>query len=198
MRSPAGRAIPCIKLLPLPPPRGLHVSFPEGMVSCKPGRVLEPDICVLCEVRWLLVSGPKGRVSCRREHVLGLRLGLNDGCYRLQSASGQGCMGRRFFSQLQADATGLLVSFLEGMGSCRPGLVLVLCPSSYGGCSSLQCWHCCRRRRIPWRRRWRSVVDQADVCCVHGSGRPFCHSCVAGLVLRVLGGRAPVCLVLCP
>jgi len=74
LRSPAGRAMPCIKLLLLPPPRsrhwpvggfqqcgvcvlssgcslsvdrlffvlraGLLVSFPEGMVSCKPGQEL--------------------------------------------------------------------------------------------------------------------------------------------------------------
>ena len=29
-----------------------------------------------------------------------------------------------------------------------------------------------------------SVVDQADVCCVHGSGWLFCRSCIAGLVVR--------------
>ena len=146
----------------------------------------------------LLVSVPEGRVSCRHEHVLGPGPGLSDGFYRLQSALGKGCMGRRFSSQLQAVAAGLLVSFLGGMVSCKMGPALVLCPTNYGGCSLLQCWHGCMGRRIPWRRRCRSVVDQTDVCCVHGSGRPFCRNCVAGLALPALGRRAPVCLVLCP
>ena len=146
----------------------------------------------------LLVSVPEGRVSCRREHVLGAGIGLNDGFHRLQSALDQDCMGRRFSSQLQAVAAGLLVSFLEGMGSCRLGLALVLCPSSCGGCSLLQGWHGCTRRRIPWRRRRRSVVDQPDVCCVHGSGRRFYCRCVAGLALTALGIRTPVWLSWCP
>ena len=100
--SPAGRAMPCIKLLPLPPFRGRHwpvggfqqcgvcvlnsccslsvvriffvlradllVSFPEGMVSCKPGRVLEPEICVFCGLRWV-----QSRCGCigRRFSLLG-------------------------------------------------------------------------------------------------------------------------------
>jgi len=66
----------------------------------------------------LLVSVPEERVSCRNEHVLGPGLGLSDGFYRLQSALGQGCMGRRFSSQ--SVAAGLLVSFLGGMVSCGP------------------------------------------------------------------------------
>jgi len=27
---------------------GLHVSFPEGRVSCRPGHVFEPELCVFC------------------------------------------------------------------------------------------------------------------------------------------------------
>jgi len=116
LRSPAGRAIPCIKLLPLPPPRGLHVSFPEGMVSCKPGRVLEPDICVLYGLRWmqsrcgsigrrfsprlqtastsLLVSFSDGMVSCEPGPELVQR--SPDFCwFKYLPQCWCGCMGRR-------------------------------------------------------------------------------------------------------
>ena len=88
LRTPAGRAMPCIKLLPLPPPRGRHwpvggfqqcgvcvlsscgslsvarrffvlragllVSFPEGMVSCKPGQELGLFPHNFCRAMWLL------------------------------------------------------------------------------------------------------------------------------------------------
>ena len=124
---------------------------------------------LVCSGRWaphmfgLLVSRPEGKVSCRREHVLGAGLGLNAGFHRLQSALGQGCMGRRFSSQLQAVAACLLVSLLEGMGSCRLGLALVLYPSSCGGCSSLQHGHDGMGRRSPWLRRWGSVMDPAHM-----------------------------------
>ena len=91
MRSPAGRAMPCIKLLPLAPPRGRHwpvggsqqygvcvlssccslsvallffllragllVSFPEGMVSCKPGQELGLLPHNFCRAMWLLQCG---------------------------------------------------------------------------------------------------------------------------------------------
>ena len=207
---------------------GLLVSFPERMVSCKLGSALVLHPSDFCEVKYflqclllqyfanvriflfvcsgrlvhhmigLLVSRPEGKVSCRREHVLGAGLGLNAGFHRLKSALGQCCMGRRFSSQLQAVAACLLVALLGGMGSCRLGLALVLCPSSCGGCSSLQRWLGCMRRRIPWLRRWSFIMDQTDVCCVHGSGRPFCCRCVAGLALPALGRRTPVCLSWCP
>ena len=81
----------------------------------------------------LLVSVPEGRVSCRHDHALGPGLGLSDGFW-LQSVLGKGCMGRRFSSQLQAVAAGLLVSFLGGMESCMLDPVLVRCLSDYGGC----------------------------------------------------------------
>ena len=91
LRSPAGRAMPCIKLLPLPPPRsrhwpvggfqqcgvcvlssccslsvarlffvlraGLLVSFPEGMVSSKPGQELGLMPHNFCRAMWLLQCG---------------------------------------------------------------------------------------------------------------------------------------------
>jgi len=228
LRSPAGRVMPCIKLLPLPPPRGRH--WPVGgfqqcgvcvLSSCFPMVLWQLQRCeclcmllqyftivriflLVCSGRLvhhmfgLLVSRPEGKVSCRREHVLGAGLGLNAEFHQLQSALSQGCMGRRFSSQLQAVAACLLVALLGGMGSFRLGLALVLCPSNCGGCSSLQRWHGRMRRRIPWLRQWSSIMDQTDVCCVHGSGRSFCRRCGAGLALPELGGRAPVCLGLCP
>jgi len=91
LRSPAGCAMPCIKLLPLLPPRGRHwpvggfqqcgvcvlssccslsvdrlffmlragllVSFPEGMVSCKPGQELGLLPHNFCRAMWLLQCG---------------------------------------------------------------------------------------------------------------------------------------------
>jgi len=42
-------------------------------------------------------------------------------------------MGRRFASQLQAADAGLLVSFPEGMVSCKLGPMLVLRPSDFDG-----------------------------------------------------------------
>jgi len=88
LRSPAGRDMPCIKLLPLPPPRdrywrvggfqqcgvcvlisycslrvarrffvlraGLLMSFPEGMVSCKPGQDLGVFPHDFCRSMWLI------------------------------------------------------------------------------------------------------------------------------------------------
>ena len=87
LRSPTGRAMPCIKLLPLPPPCGRHwlvggfqqllssfcslsvdrlffglragllVSFPEGMVSYKPGQELGILPHNFCRAMWLLQCG---------------------------------------------------------------------------------------------------------------------------------------------
>jgi len=112
---------------------GLHVSFPEGMVSCKPGRVLEPEICFF---------------------LWGLRC--------LQSRCG--CIGRRFSPRLQAVSAGLLVSFPEGMVSCRPGPELVLRSPDFCWVKYLlSCWCGCMGRRIPWWRRCKSAVDQAGV-----------------------------------
>ena len=42
-------------------------------------------------------------------------------------------MGRRFSSQLRAATAGLLVSFPEGMVSCKLGPMLVLRPSDFDG-----------------------------------------------------------------
>ena len=72
---------------------GLLVSFPEGMVSCRPGQVLVLELRVFCWVMWLLqcesgcmgrrippwrrtasadllVSFPVGMVSCNPGHAL--------------------------------------------------------------------------------------------------------------------------------
>jgi len=112
----------------------------------------------------LLVSVSEGRVSCRHEHVLGPGPGLSDELCGLQSTWGNGCMGRRFSPPLQAVAAGLLVSFLGGMVSCRLGPVLVLCPFHYGGCSLLQRWHGCMRRRIPHHDASRHVKTKQPSC----------------------------------
>jgi len=114
LRSPAGRAMPCINLLPLPPPRGRHWPV-GGFQQC--------GVCVLS--------------SCCGLSVV------------------------RLFFVLRA---GLLVSFPEGMVSCKLGSALVLHPSDFCGVKYLlQCLRCCMGRRIPWRRLCRSVVDHADV-----------------------------------
>jgi len=109
-------------------------------------------LCLAHHMLGLLVSVPEGRVSYRHGHVLGAGLGPDDELFRLKSAWAKGCMGRRFSSQLQAAAAGLLVSFLGGMVSCRLGPALVLCPFHYGGCNLLQRWHGGMGHRIPWWR----------------------------------------------
>ena len=110
----------------------------------------------------LLVSFPERRVSCRPGHVLEPELWIFNGMCEMQS--GCGYMRRRFPPRLRATSAGLLVSFPEGMVSCKPGTVLVWHPPDFCCVKYLlQCWCGCLGRRIPWWRQCMSAVDQAGV-----------------------------------
>ena len=193
MRSPAGRAMPCIKLLPLPPPRGRHWPV-EGFQQC--GVCVLSSCCSLSVVRpWrfmlgrdflpvlacqarllylsyslldsgragLFVSFPEGMVSYRPGQVLVLELRVF--CrvmYLLQC--GSGCMGRRIPPWRRAASAGLLVSFPVGIVSFNPGHALVLVPLVFCWVKCfLQCCCGCMGRRVPPWRRAGPAVDQADV-----------------------------------
>ena len=76
LRSHAGRAMPCIKLLPLTPSRGRHWPV-GGFQQC--GVCVLSSSCSLSVVRFffvlragLLVSFPEGMVSCKPGQELGL------------------------------------------------------------------------------------------------------------------------------
>ena len=177
-RSPAGRAMPCIKLLPLPPPRGRH--WPVGgfqqcgvcvLSSCCSLSVVRPWRFMLgrdflpilvCQAR-LMYFFPEGMVSYRPGQVLVLELRvLCRVMYLLQC--GSGCMGRRLPPWRRAASAGLLVSFPVGMVSCNPGHALVIVPLVFGWVKCLlQCWCRGMRRRIPPWRRAGPIVDEADV-----------------------------------
>jgi len=62
---------------------GLLVSFPEGMVSCRPGQALVVEFRVFCRVMWLLQcgSGCVGRriPSWRRAASAGLLVSFPEG-----------------------------------------------------------------------------------------------------------------------
>jgi len=184
---PAGRAIPCIKLLPLPSPRGRH--WPVGgfqqcgvcvLSSCCSLSVVRPWRLMLgrnflpvlaCQARLLylsyslldsgraglLVSFPKGMVSCRPGQVLVLELRVFCRVMCLLQCE-SGCMGRRIPPWRRAASAGLLVSFPVGMVSCNPG-PLIFC---WVKCL-LQCWCGCMGRRVPPWQRAGPAVDQADV-----------------------------------
>ena len=179
MRSPAGRAMPCIKLLPLPPPRGRY--WPVGgfqqcgvcvLSSCYNLSVVRPWRFMLgrdflpvltCQARLLylsyslldsgraglLVSFPEGMVSSRPGQVLVLELRVF--CWvmwLLQCESG--CMGRRIPPWRRTASAGLLVSFPVGMVSCNRRQALVLVPLVFCWVKCLiQCWCGCMGRRIP-------------------------------------------------
>ena len=64
------------------------------------------------------------------------------------------------YSLLESGRAGLLVSFPEGMVSCKLGSALVLHPSDF---CEVKYFLQCMGRRIPWGRLCRSVVDHADV-----------------------------------
>ena len=101
LRSPAGRAMPCIKFLPLPPPRSRH--WPGGGFQ-------QSGVCVLSSCCNLSVVRP-WRFVLGRDFLPVLT-----------------CQARLLFlscSLLDSVRAGLLVSFPEGMVSCRPGQVLV-------------------------------------------------------------------------
>jgi len=95
---------------------------------------------------------------------------------------------------------GLLVSFPKGMVSCKPGQALVLEARIF--CWAmwlLQCGFSCMGCRVPPWRRTVPAVDEADVRCVHVSGRQACSGCVAGSAAHALEGRnLGVCSSLCP
>jgi len=121
LRSPAGRTMPCIKLLPLPPPRGRHWPV-GGFQQC--------GVCVLSSYCSLSVV--------------------------------------RLFFVLRA---GLLVSFPEGMVSCKPGQELGLLPHICRAIWLLQCGFGCMGRRVQSWRRAVPAMDVDDVRCVNVSVR---------------------------
>ena len=183
MRSPAGRAMPSIKLLPLSPPRGRH--WPVGgfqqcgvcvLSSCCSlsvvwswrfmfGRDFLPVLVCQAQLLYLsyslldsgradlLVSFPEGIVSCRPGQVLVLELRVFCPVMCLLQCE-SGCMGRRIPPWRRAASAGLLVSFPVGMVSCNPG-PLIFC---WVKCL-LQCWCGCMGRRVPpWRRAGPAVL----------------------------------------
>jgi len=191
LRSPTGRAMPFIKLLPLPSPRGRH--WPVGgfqqcgvcvLSSCCSlsvvrrfmlGRDFLPVL--VCQARLmylscslldsgragLLVSFPEGMVSYRPGQVLVLEFRVFCRVMCLLQC-GSGCMGRRIPPWRRAASAGLLVSFPVGIVSFNPGHALVLVPLVFCWVKCwLQCWCRSMGRRIPPWRRAGPVVDEADV-----------------------------------
>ena len=94
------------------------------------------------------------------------------------------------------DRAGLLVSFPEGMVSCKPGQALGFEPRIF--CWAmwlLQCGFSCMGRRVQSWRRAVPAMDEADVRCVHVS----VSGCVSGSVAHALEGwNREVCSSLCP
>ena len=99
-----------------------------------------------------------------------------------------------------ADRAGLLVSFPEGMVSCKPGQALGLEPHIFCWAMWLvQCVFSCMGLKVPPWRRAVPAMDESDVRCVHVSFRQACSICVSGSVAHALEGRnLGVCSSLCP
>ena len=91
---------------------------------------------------------------------------------------------------------GLLVSFSEGMVSCKPGQELGLLPHNF-----CRACGCCSVDLVAWGVGSNAVpaMDVDDVRCVHVSVRQACSGCVSGLATHVLEGRnGEVFSSLCP
>ena len=102
----------------------------------------------------------------------------------------------RLFFVLRA---GLLVSFPEGMVSCKPGQELGLLPHICRAIWLLQCGFGSMGRRVQSWRRAVPAMDVDDVRCVHVSVRQTCSGCVSGSAANALGGQnLEVCSFLCP
>jgi len=101
----------------------------------------------------------------------------------------------RLFFVLRA---GLLVSYPEGMVSCKLGQELGLLPHIFRAIWLLQCGFGYMGRRV---QSWRAVpgMDVDDVRCVHVPVRQACNGCVSRSAANALGGRIlEVCSFLCP
>ena len=98
------------------------------------------------------------------------------------------------------DRAGLLVSFPEGMVSCKPGQEVGLLPHNF--CRVmwlLQCRFGCMGHRVQSWRRAVPAMDVDDVRCVHVSVRQTCNGCVSGSAANAPGGQNfEVCSFLCP
>ena len=110
-KPPAGHAMPCIKLLPLPPPCGSHWLV-GGFQQC---RVCVLSCCCSLSVAWCL--------QCR---VLAWYWFLLQFLCRMQGQLSLLCLLLK-----SEDQAGLHVSFPEGMVSCKPGQGLGNLPQNF-------------------------------------------------------------------
>jgi len=93
-------------------------------------------------------------------------------------------LGRQARLLDSGDRAGLFVSFPEGMVSCNPGQALVFEPRIFFWAMWLmKCGCSCMGRRVPPWRRAVPAVDEADVQCVHVSGRQACSVVSPGRLL---------------